>query len=350
VIRQTETNSWGNLTDPVELLPEVLRKQGYHTAIIGKWHLGYEAPDRPNDRGFDHFKGFLGDMMDDYWTHRRRGVNWMRQNQEEIDPEGHATDLFTRWTLDYLDERSADRQPFFLYLAYNAPHFPIQPPDEYLERVLEREKGITEKRAKNVAFIEHLDHSVGRVMEHLEKTGLLENTLVVFASDNGGALRYEQSNGNLRGGKQQMYEGGIRVPAYVLWKGRIEPGTTTGQVALLMDLFPTFCQVAGAEPSVPVDGISLLPVLLDASRSLDDRYLFWVRREGGHYGGQAYYAARYGDFKILQNSAFEPYQYFRIGNDDLEERPLERDDHDTFEELHRELKEHIRHSGAIPWQ
>ena len=111
----------------------MLKAGGYHTAMVGKWHLGFEAPNIPTERGFDFFHGFLGDMMDDYWTHLRGGVNWMRKNTEEISPKGHATDIFSQWATDYISERAenkAETSPFFLYLAYNAPHFPIPPPEE----------------------------------------------------------------------------------------------------------------------------------------------------------------------------------------------------------------------------
>lgn len=350
VIRQWEEDSWGYLSEEVILLPEILGRQGYHTAIIGKWHLGLEAPNRPNDRGFDHFHGFLGDMMDDYRTHRRGGENWMRLNEQIIDPEGHATDLFTDWTIDYLSERQKEEQPFFLYLAYNAPHFPIQPPPAFLEKVKAREPDLPENRAKNVAFIEHLDSAIGTVMQHLEETGLIENTLVIFTSDNGGALRFAQSNGKLRGGKQDMYEGGIRVPAFVYWKGRIEPGSSSDNFTMLMDLYPTFCELAGAEIDHPVDGISILPTLFDEEQVTDERTVFWMRREGNKYNGLAYYAARSGDYKILQNTPFEPFQYFIIGEDEFEQRPLEETDSEIFESLRKQLQEHIRLSGSVPWQ
>jgi len=136
VIRTHADNNWGYLSPDAVFLPEVLKRAGYHTAIVGKWHLGLEEPNRPNDRGFDHFHGFLGDMMDDYYKHRRHGINYMRLNDQEIDPPGHATDLFSTWASDYLRDRATKPdQPFFLYLAYNAPHTPIQPPDEWLGRV-----------------------------------------------------------------------------------------------------------------------------------------------------------------------------------------------------------------------
>ncbi len=350
VIRQFEDNSWGYLDPQANFIPSLLKQKGYMTAMIGKWHLGFESPNIPNDRGFDYFKGFLGDMMDDYWTHLRGGENWMRLNNELIDPRGHATDLFTEWSLDYLQERHRDQKPFFLYLAYNAPHFPIQPPEEFLKAVIQREPGLSEKRAKNVAFVEHLDHNVGKVLEYLHTTGMDENTLVVFTSDNGGALRYEQSNGKLRGGKQDMYEGGIRVPAFISWKGKIEEGRTIDQPAMLMDLLPTFCDLAEVKVPVEVDGTSLSPILFDESQVLPERYLYWVRREGGHYGGQAYYAARLGDYKILQNTPFEPIQFFNVKADPYETTPLDQTDSEVYSSLRKQLQEHIQNSGKIPWQ
>lgn len=350
VIRQDVKNNWGNLAENAVFISEVLKTKGYHTGIIGKWHLGLESPSIPNEKGFEFFKGFLGDMMDDYWTHRRGGINWMRNNNEEIDPKGHATDIFTDWTIDYLNERTKKDEPFFLYLAYNAPHFPIQPPQEWLDRVKKRESDISEKRAKNVAFIEHLDFNLGRVMQALEETGLDESTLVVFTSDNGGALRYAQSNGKLRGGKQDMYEGGIRVPTFFYWKNKIEPGTVTDNFAMLMDLFPTFCEVAEIKPLQNIDGISILPTILGKKQTTNDRYVFWVRREGGQYGGQAYYAARYKDFKILQNTPYEPIQYFNIKNDEYEENALESPEDEIYQAIRSQLQEHIRRAGVIPWQ
>ena len=124
VIRTHAADNWGNLLPDVHLLPEMLRLHGYHTAMIGKWHLGLYPPQRPIDRGFDHFQGFLGDMMDDYYTHQRHGLNYMRHGDKVITPEGHATDLFSDWAVRYIESRTSSTAPFFLYLAYNAPHTP----------------------------------------------------------------------------------------------------------------------------------------------------------------------------------------------------------------------------------
>ena len=244
VVRTHITNNWGYLAPHAELLPKLLKPAGYHTAIVGKWHLGLNSPNTPNERGFDHFHGFLGDMMDDYYDHRRHGNNYMRLNGNQVDPEGHATDLFTQWSIDYIrnsvegvppsnrgqDARDTMR-PFFLYLAYNAPHTPIQPPDDWLERVKKRQPGINEKRARLVALIEHLDDGIGKVIAALKDAGVSDNTLVIFTSDNGGQLNVGANNGTLRAGKQDMYEGGIRVPMCAVWPGKIQPGTRSGRMS-----------------------------------------------------------------------------------------------------------------------
>ena len=167
VIRTHRVNNWGYLSPDAVTLPKVLKPAGYHSALIGKWHLGLVEPNTPVGRGFDYFKGFLGDMMDDYYHHRRHGVNYMREGREVINPKGHATDLFSDWAVDYIKGRAQEKAPFFLFLSYNAPHTPIQPPKEWVARVKEREKGISEQRARLVALIEHMDEGIGRVLEGL---------------------------------------------------------------------------------------------------------------------------------------------------------------------------------------
>ncbi|MDR8390387.1 sulfatase-like hydrolase/transferase [Aliifodinibius sp. S!AR15-10] len=121
VIRTNPDNSWGYLHPEVTLMPSVLQQNGYHTALVGKWHLGLESPNIPNERGFDHFHGWLGDMMDDYWSHRRHGINYMRLNKKKIDPEGHATDLFTDWSIDYINDRANKEAPPSFYTWHIMP-------------------------------------------------------------------------------------------------------------------------------------------------------------------------------------------------------------------------------------
>ena len=351
VIRTYADNNWGYLDPKATLLPEQLKMAGYHTALIGKWHLGLESPNTPVERGFDYFHGWLGDMMDDYWTHRRHGINYMRLNGQEIDPEGHATDLFTDWSVEYIKSQADDKRPFFLYLAYNAPHFPVQPPQEWLDKVKKREKGIDDTRAELVAFIEHMDDGIGKVIESLKESGQYDNTLIIFSSDNGGHLPSKANNGPLRDGKQSMYEGGLKVPTAMSWPGKIAAGSVSAQMNLSMDIYPSLLQVAGLQPKQPIEGRSFLPVLLGENATTEERTLYFTRREGGtRYGGQSIYAVRKGDWKLLQNSPYEPYELYNILQDPQEENNLIDDEEEKYQELNKLMMEHIQKGGQVPWQ
>ena len=350
VIRTHPDNNWGFLNPDAILLPKPLKAVGYHTAIIGKWHLGLEAPSRPTDHGFDHFHGFLGDMMDDYWTHTRHDRHYMRLNTVDVRPEGHATDIFSDWAADYITSRVGKVQPWFCYLAFNAPHTPVQPPQAYLEKVLSRDPGMNPTRAKLVAFIEHLDAGMGRVVDCLKKTGQAENTLIVFTSDNGGHKGSHAHCGPHRGFKQEMYEGGIAVPFCAVWPGHIAPGSRSDLVALTSDLFPTFCEAAGATIEHEIDGMSILPTLLGKRQSFD-RTLFWVRREGGQiYQGQDYYAVRRGPWKLLQNTPFEKYQLFNLDDDPLESIDVSDSHRLIVKDLTEKLRHHVQVAAQVPWQ
>ena len=350
VIRTHAENSWGHLSAESILLPSVLQAAGYRTGMVGKWHLGLHSPNTPNDRGFEHFRGFLGDMMDDYYDHRRHDINYMRAGRETIDPEGHATDLFSDWACDFLRQQDAER-PFFLYLAYNAPHTPIQPPDDWLDRVRRREPDMREKRAKLVALIEHMDDGIGRVMQALAETGLQQNTLVVFSSDNGGQLNVGANNGPLRDGKQSVYEGGLRVPAIVAWPGQIREGIDTDFMAMTMDLFPTVLEAAGATFEHEIDGVSFLQTLLGQQQSpLRDDW-FFRRREGGtRYAGKTVEAIRRGPWKLLQNSPFEPMELYNLESDPGETRNLVEAERETFQQLAAALRRELQRYGTVPWQ
>ena len=351
VIRTHADNNWGALSPQAKLLPTLLKQGGYYTAIVGKWHLGLASPDTPTERGFDFFHGFLGDMMDDYYHHRRHEQNYMRRNLQTIDPQGHATDLFTQWAIEYLAERRSKPQPFFLYLAYNAPHDPIQPPKEWLEKVKQRESGITEQRAKLVALIEHMDDGIGRVLAALKANGQEQNTLIIFTSDNGGLLRMGANCGPLRGGKEDLYEGGIRVPMLARWPERIPAGTKSDRVALAMDVLPTVCEAAKIPVKHQIDGASILPTLLGQNQPPAVRDLFWMRREGGaKYQGQDYYAVRRGDWKLVHNSPFEPLQLFNLADDPMEQRDRAREETKVFQELAAALRAQLQRAGNVPWQ
>ena len=350
VVRTHARNSWGFLDPEATLLSTLLRGAGYHTGMVGKWHLGLEPPNTPPERGFDFFKGYLGDMMDDYFTHRRHGINYMREGRQVIDPEGHATELFTRWAQDYIQARSASSAPFFLYLPYNAPHSPIQPPEDWLEKVQEREPGMSKERAKIVALIEHLDDGIGQVMKTLRETGAYENTLVVFTSDNGGKLAFGASNGRLRGSKGGMYEGGLRVPMAAVWPVYIEAGSRSEAVAATMDLYPTIAEAAGAQIDYRIDGRSMLSVLLGEREVMPERPLFFVRREGGGFMGKAAYAVRRGNWKLVQEQPMEPFELYNLARDPEEEQNRAEENRAMFSELAEALRRHIQEAGEVPWQ
>ena len=351
VIRTQTSNSWGYLDPKATLLPEQLKMAGYHTSLIGKWHLGLESPNTPVERGFDYFRGWLGDMMDDYWTHRRHGINYMRLNGQEIDPQGHATDLFSDWSVKYIKSQADDNRPFFLYLAYNAPHFPVQPPQEWLDKVLEREPGVDTTRAKLIAFIEHMDAGIGEVIDALKESGQYDNTLIIFSSDNGGHLPSQANNGPLRDGKQSMYEGGLKVPTAISWPGKIAAGSTTDQVNLSMDLYPTLLEVAGLKPKQAIEGRSFLPVMLGERAPAEARTLYFTRREGGtRYGGQSIYAVRKGEWKLLQNTPYAPYELYNLAQDPQEKNNLIEKEEEKYTEMNKLMMQHIQRGGQVPWQ
>lgn len=353
VIRDQPEDSWGYLSKDAVLLPELLRKAGYHTAHVGKWHLGYEAPNRPNDRGFDFFHGFLGDMMDDYYTHQRHGHNFMRRNLETVSPAGHATDIFTDWACDYLLDRAGAKEgrPFFLYLAYNAPHGPVQPPDEWLEKVRGRRPNLSDKRARLAALIEHLDHGIGRVLATLDETGMATQTLVIFTSDNGGLMNDGANNGPWRSGKTHMYEGGLRVPFAARWPDHISPGTRTDQLALSMDICPTVLAAAEVPPPGKLDGVGFLPQLLGAKPAAADREVYFVRREGGlAYCGQTIEALRHGDWKLVHDSPFAPLELYNLAADPRETNNLAAQERQKLQELAARLRLHAQRAGQVPWQ
>ena len=351
VIRTHAGDNWGFLDPSAILLSELFQRNEYHTALVGKWHLGLESPNTPTERGFDTFHGFLGDMMDDYYHHQRHGHHYMRKNKEVIHPKGHATDLFAQWANSFLLEQALQEEPFLLYLAFNAPHTPIQPPKSWLHRVKAREDGISHKRASLVALIEHLDAAIGSVLQTLDRTKLSENTIVAFASDNGGQLNVGARCGPLRGGKQDMYEGGIKVPACVLWPSRISPGQTSNQRLLTMDLYPTLCEAADIEISHTIEGVSFLPMLLGKEQEWPQRDLVWMRREGNmRYQGRDYYALRRGPWKLVQNSPFMPYELYHLEKDPMEATNQAHKETKVYRELVRALQYHVQQGGKVAWQ
>ena len=252
---------------------QAMKSAGYATGIVGKWDSGRARRFLPLQRGFDFYYGFANTGID-YYTHERYGIPSLFRGNERIKEQGHATDLFKREALRFLDENR--ERPFFFYFAPNAPHSAStfdktarQAPDEYLRLYA------GEKRAQYYALITHLDAAIGEILERLRAHGLENDTLVIFTSDNGGG---GANNKPLRGGKAQMWEGGLRVPMIARWPRRIPKGRTIGGFAATMEFFPTFLAVAGAAPpaGVNLDGFNLLPVL-EGKEQPRRQECFWQR-------------------------------------------------------------------------
>jgi len=281
-----------------DTLASRLRSAGYATALIGKWHLGYDADRQPNRQGFEYFFGLLGGNHH-YFTHvDRMGVPDLFLNEQPVERTGYSTDLFTDDALRYLREKR-DR-PFFLFLAYNAPHFPYQGPGDAARDVKPKDKSWSEgSRAHFVSMVESLDRGVGRVLAELDRLGLKDNTLVVFTSDNGGDLRGR--NLPLRGLKGSLWEGGIRVPCIVRFPGRVATGRISDQPAITMDWTATLLALAGATKPA-LDGIDILPILNSSTRSHQERTLFWRRVPEPVRGGvKPQRAVREGRWKLVDH-------------------------------------------------
>jgi arylsulfatase A-like enzyme len=259
--------------------------------------------------------------------------------------------VFTAWACEYLQEQATSGKPFFLYLAYNAPHDPIQPPPDWLAKVQQREPGADPKRQKLVALIEHFDAGVGQVLDTLDRLKLADNTLVLFTSDNGGWLPSGANNGPWRSGKTHMYEGGLRVPALARWPGKIAPGSSTARVALSMDIFATCCEAAGLTPPPDIDGLSFLPTLLGQQQPETERDLYFVRREGGQlYCGKTIEALIRGDWKLVLDSPFAPLELYNLQRDPQEATNLAAQEKAVVRDLTAALRKQIQRGGDVPWQ
>ena len=247
-------------------LPQTFQKAGYQTFMVGKWHLGERSDDHtPNARGFDHFYGCLGGVID-YYTHRRgRGLDWQRNGKPVIE-EGYSTDLFAAEAIRLLKNRD-QKKSVFLYLPFNAPHQPAQAPDVLIQKY--KRLGFSSRAIGRAAAIEAMDAAMGRVLAAIKAEGMAKDTLVMFFCDNGsgGGSRGPQALPGqlaLRGGKGSVLEGGIRVPAVFRWPGVIRAGTTCSQLISAQDLFPTFAAAAGIKPAnqKPFDGVNCWPAII----------------------------------------------------------------------------------------
>ncbi|MBK1875295.1 sulfatase-like hydrolase/transferase [Pelagicoccus mobilis] len=309
------------------MLSEVLQENGYATAAIGKWHLGDFPKFWPNNRGFDYWYGMYSGGMS-YWGDQKAKTPKMDRilrNGEIVpfDEITYLTDDFTNEAISFIDREKEN--PFFIYLAYNAPHGPIHATSEYLDKVEHIEDG---KRAAYAGLVVGLDEGVGKVVQKLKDEGIYDNTLIFFYSDNG-AMRHGASSYPYRGFKGMLFEGGIRVPFCVTWGDRFLSGAKLDEPITALDIFPTVLSAAGIEqsPELGLEGLDLTPMLSGESSSLPSRELYW-RVSGG-----AGYAVRQGDYKLV-HSIFKPEPFlFNLRDDPYENTNLAKQMPEKFQEM-----------------
>ena len=228
------------LTPELKLMPEFLRNGGYETWMVGKWHLGaVKQSSMPHNRGFDHFYGFLGGFIDFYTHVYFGGLDWQR-NGESLREKGYATDLLTNEARRLLDGYDGEK-PFFMYLSYNSPHTPLQYPPtitESYDDIASTDRQVFAQMTTDV------DSAIGEVIDSLEQKGLIENTIVIFMSDNGGNVKAGASNGELRGSKGSVYEGGVRVPGIISWPGVLDAGSLYSNPVFVQDWLPSLLDIA----------------------------------------------------------------------------------------------------------
>ena len=302
------------LTPKVPTLATALKKEGYATGICGKWHLGLKPECRPNANGFDEFSGFLAGCLD-YYSHifyygmSDGGFNpthdlWENENEVWANGE-YLTERITRKSVDFI--RRHREEPFFLYVAYNAPHYPMHAPRKYLDRFpdLPRERRIM------AAMLSAVDDGVGEIADTLEALGLTEDTIIYFQSDNGPSresrnwldgtedLYYGGTAGGFTGHKFSLFEGGIRVPALLKWGSKIQP-RVLGDACIATDIFPTVLEACGGDPTAyETDGVSILSALLGGGEPAHG-CLFWELEDQT--------AVRRGNYKLVLNGRLEEHK------------------------------------------
>lgn len=287
-----------------------LKSLGYATGMVGKWHLGYRPELHPLKRGFDEFFGFLGGAHS-YVNALADKTNPILRGAQPVDEKEYLTDAFTREALAFLNRRR--KEPFFLYLTYNAVHGPMEPAEKYTSRF---PKIADPRRRIFAGMLTALDEGVGAVLKTLRENRLLDNTLIFFISDNGGPTPGNTSrNDPLRGFKGQVLEGGIRVPFMMQWNARIPAGVVYGRPVIALDIVPTAVAAAGGQipAEAALDGVNLLPYLTGKNAGAPHEALYW------RFGQPA--AIRRGDFKLVRQES-EAWQLYNLAEDIGETRDL----------------------------
>jgi len=280
-------------------VPQLLKNAGYQTALIGKWHLGYEAKQSPQAHGFDYFFGFKSGYVDYYQHTNGSGVDDLWENDQLVNEEGYLTELIAARSVKYIQQHRD--QTFFLSVQFNAAHWPYQPPHrpstarDNAKHFMPYEDDPGKREDYN-AMLESADQGIGLIIKALADNQLTENTLVIFTNDNGG--EWMSRNAPLFNRKWTIWEGGIRVPAIVKWPEIIPANKITAQVGITMDFSASILAAAGATIPDNYEGINLLPILSDKV-PVQERTLFWRANENR--------AVRKGDMKLVLEGDLHPF-------------------------------------------
>lgn len=289
-------------------LTPLLKKQGYGTACYGKWHLGFKPEHNPAKHGFDEYWGIIGGQCDYYRYHYIDGMKQLYEKTEMTTAEGYITDLIHQRAVRYI--RDEGTSPFFIYVPYNAVHHPFQVPDDPTQFYTAENK-YDGTRAGYAKMMESIDKGIGDILAALEAKGVLDNTLIIFTSDNGGE-RFSD-NGPLFNHKTTLWEGGIRVPCLLRWPdGGLPKGAVSNQPAITMDLSATILAAAGVPIPQSMDGINLLPILKGEQPAVERTFGWRVDRSR-----RKMKALRHGDWKYVQDDLVE--MLFNL-RDDIGER------------------------------
>ncbi len=340
-------------------LGALLKKSGYHTASIGKWHLGHQADFQPLNRGFDYYFGFyeaftlyadttdpeivncyIDEFADRYmWSRGREGTCAIYQNQKVVEEDQYLTFKLAQEACDYME--SHQEEPFFLYLPFSAPHTPLQAPKAYYDQfshVKDKNKRVY------YAMIKALDDAVGQIMQKLKALGLEENTLIMFASDNGGATyTLATDNAPLKGGKFSNFEGGINVPMMLKWKGNIPEGTVFEHPVNVLDLFATAIAASGSQlpEDRTYDGVNLLPYLNGEKKQAPHQALYW-RSDYNR-------AIRQGDWKMILNDWQKTTLLYDMSKDKEEQENVAEQHPQVIIELKKQLENWEKGLGQPLW-
>ena len=323
-LRSPKLDGAYGLTNDIPSIALLMKESGYETILIGKWHLGFMPQHSPMRNGFDYFFGIHSGGAD-YISYRGAngaGTHDLYENDVMVYPQGYLTDLLTQKSVDFINQKH--NKPFFLNINFNAPHWPWQGPSDkpYPDSINFTEGGSPSVYA---AMMKSLDDGIGKIMQALDDAQLTSQTIVIFTNDNGGE-KYSD-NGGLSNSKMTLWEGGIRVPAFVRWPGKIKAGITTRQVAVTMDWTATILKAGGAkvDKDFPLDGIDLMPILTGKENTID-RTLYWRI-----YQRRKHMAIREGNWKYLQDEKGE--YLFDLSTDQVEKNDLKLKEQKRFNEM-----------------